>query len=88
MERLSWGKRLVALSYAAVETPGRIAEAVTAYLKRFGLSFGCFDFTVSADTGEWVFLECGPNAQWGWLEHETGLPIADAIARQLTGDTV
>ena len=49
--------------------------------------FGCFDFTESADTGEWVFLECGANAQWGWLEHETGLPIADAIARHLTGDT-
>ncbi|MGQ0839643.1 hypothetical protein [Actinokineospora sp.] len=84
---VDWRADYPALSYAAVQTPNHIAAAVAAYLKWFGLSFGCFDFTVSADTGEWVFLECGPNAQWGWLEHETGLPMADAIARSLTGDT-
>lgn len=58
-----------------------------AYLKRFGLVFGCFDFAVSAETEQWVFLECGANAQWGWWEHETGLPIADAIVRHLNGAT-
>lgn len=84
---VDWRADCPALSYEAVPTPGQVAEAVAAYLKRFGLSFGCFDFTESADTGEWLFLECGANAQWDWLEHETGLPIAAAIARQLTGGT-
>ncbi|MGH3624935.1 MAG: hypothetical protein ACRDQ5_24610 [Sciscionella sp.] len=37
--------------------------------------------------GQWWFLEAGANAQWGWLEHETGLPIADAIACQLIGES-
>lgn len=83
---VDWRADYPSLSYEAVQTPPYVAEAVAAYLKRFGLAFGCFDFAVSADTGRWVFLECGANAQWGWLEHETGLPIADAIARQLTGD--
>lgn len=83
---VDWRADYPSLSYEAIETPAHIAEAIAAYLKRFGLAFGCFDFTVCAETGQWLFLECGANAQWGWLEHETGLPIADAIARQLTGD--
>jgi ATP-grasp ribosomal peptide maturase len=84
---VDWRSDYPALSYEAVDTPPNITEAVAAYLERFGLTFGCFDFAVSADTEEWFFLECGANAQWGWLEHETGLPIGDAIARHLNGDT-
>jgi glutathione synthase/RimK-type ligase-like ATP-grasp enzyme len=84
---VDWRADYPALSYEAVDTPSHIAEAVAAYLKRFGLVFGCFDFAVSAETEQWVFLECGANAQWGWLEHETRLPIADAIVRHLTGAT-
>lgn len=80
---VDWRADYPSLSYERVETPEPIVTAVLAYLKRFGLSFGCFDFSVSADTGNWWFLECGPNAQWGWIEHETGLPIAATIARLL-----
>jgi ATP-grasp ribosomal peptide maturase len=83
---VDWRADYSALSYEPVETPEPIATAVTAYLDRFGLSFGCFDFAVSAGTGDWWFLECGPNAQWGWVEHETGLPIAAAIVDLLTRD--
>lgn len=81
-----WRADYPSLSYAPVETPSHISEGVAAYLKHFGLSFACFDFTVD-HSGQWWFLEAGANSQWGWLEHETGLPIADAIARQLTGQT-
>ncbi|MGH3949448.1 MAG: hypothetical protein ACRDSE_10020 [Pseudonocardiaceae bacterium] len=73
-------------AYEPIATPEAVAASVTAYLERFGLAFGCFDFTVDT-AGHWWFLECGANAQWGWIEHETGLPVADAIARQLTGDS-
>jgi hypothetical protein len=40
------------------------------------------DFGVDA-AGRWQFFECNPNGQWGWIEQETGLPIAAAIARLL-----
>jgi ATP-grasp ribosomal peptide maturase len=80
---VDWRADYPALTYEPIETPVPIATAVGAYLDRFGLSFGCFDFSVSADTGDWWFLECGPNAQWGWIEHETGLAIAAAIANLL-----
>lgn len=84
---VDWRADYPSLSYEPVATPGPIAAAVAAYLERFRLSFGCFDFSVAADTGQWWFLECGPNAQWGWIEHETGLPIAATIATLLGGNT-
>ncbi|MCN0177864.1 hypothetical protein [Salinispora arenicola] len=33
--------------------------------------------------GDHVFLEVSPGGQWAWLEVETGLPIAAAIAEYL-----
>ena len=48
----------------------------------FGLSFGAFDFVVTPE-GRWVFLECNPAGQYGWLEGHTGLPITEAVAGTL-----
>lgn len=81
---IDWRSDYAALSYEPVETPAPIASAAVAYLKRFDLAFGAFDFVVTP-RDEWYFLECNPNGQWGWIEHETGLPIAAAIADLLIG---
>src|SRR6266851_4864116 len=43
---------------------------------------GALDFLVTPE-GKWVFLEINPNGQWAWIEEETGLPIAAAIADAL-----
>ncbi len=32
-------------------------------------------------------LRWNPEGQWGWIEENTGLPIADAIARYLLKGT-
>jgi glutathione synthase/RimK-type ligase-like ATP-grasp enzyme len=69
------------LVHTAFECP-EFEEKLEAYLKAFGLSFGCFDILVTK-TGEAVFLECNPNGQWLWVENMTGLPIGHAIAEQL-----
>lgn len=45
---------------------------------------GALDFIVT-DDADWVFLECNPNGQWAWIEEETGLPIAAALADALEG---
>jgi glutathione synthase/RimK-type ligase-like ATP-grasp enzyme len=50
-----------------------------------GLRFGAFDFLATA--GGWVFLEVNSNGQWAWIEDQTGLPIASAIADALTRET-
>lgn len=57
-------------------------DRLHAYLKAFGLNFGCFDVAITK-SGEPVFFECNPNGQWLWVENLTGLPIGKAIADML-----
>lgn len=80
---LDWRADYPSLTYERVETPPDVVESLTRYLAKFGLNYGAFDFVVEPD-GTWRFLECNPNGQWLWLEHEVDLPIAAALAELLT----
>ena len=71
-----------AVSYAPLTLPVDLPRQLRAYLDRFGLAFGAFDFAVAAD-GAFHFLECNPNGQWAWIEDETELPMAEAFADYL-----
>lgn len=82
--QLDWRYDYDHLSYIVVEPPTHLVTAMRAYLKRFGLIFGCFDFALTKD-GDPVFLECNPNGQWAWLEDETGEPMVAAMADLLEG---
>jgi ATP-grasp ribosomal peptide maturase len=81
---IDWRTDYGQLTYLPIEVPAPISQAVCALLARLNLRFGAFDFVVTPDD-EWVFLEVNPNGQWAWIEDETGLPIADAIAAALSG---
>lgn len=52
------------------------------FMKAIGLYFGAIDVIVQPD-GEYVFLEVNPSGEWGMLERDLGLPIANAIAEAL-----
>ncbi|WP_329242613.1 ATP-grasp ribosomal peptide maturase [Streptomyces sp. NBC_01478] len=65
-----------------VEVPPRIAEAVLTYLREAELAYGAFDFAEDGD-GTWWFLECNQSGQFGFIEAETGQPIARTIAEWL-----
>lgn len=80
--RTDWRSDYDSLRYSAANLPADIRDSARALLRRLGLRFGAFDFVVTPD-GEWVFLEVNPNGQWAWLQDETGLPIASAIADAL-----
>ncbi|MGH3897160.1 MAG: hypothetical protein ACRDTA_02690 [Pseudonocardiaceae bacterium] len=80
--RIDWRADYDALTYAPLNPPEHIITGTIRYLHAFGLEFGAFDFTV-APHGEWVFLECNPSGQWLWLQEQTGLPIAAALAELL-----
>lgn len=71
-----------AVSYTPLTLPIDFPSQLRAYLDRFGLAFGAFDFAVTADR-KYYFLERNPNGQWGWLQDETGLPMAEAFAEYL-----
>ncbi|MFJ8493936.1 ATP-grasp ribosomal peptide maturase [Streptomyces sp. NPDC094038] len=68
------------------EVPPRVAEAVHTYMKDAELAYGAFDFAEDAD-GIWWFLECNQSGQFGFVEMDTGQPIAEAIAGWLAHGT-
>ncbi|MFI1767805.1 ATP-grasp ribosomal peptide maturase [Streptomyces sp. NPDC020800] len=67
------------------EVPPRVAEAVHRYMQGAELSYGAFDFAEDTD-GIWWFLECNQSGQFGFVEMDTGQPIAGTIAGWLAGD--
>jgi ATP-grasp ribosomal peptide maturase len=71
-----------ALPWAEAEVPPRIADGVHAYLREAELAYGAFDFVEDAD-GTWWFLECNQSGQFGFVEVDTGQPIARTIAEWL-----
>jgi glutathione synthase/RimK-type ligase-like ATP-grasp enzyme len=82
--KVDWRRDYGSLVYRAGAVPDAVSHAVCRMMTRLGLRFGAFDFVVTP-TEEWVFLELNPNGQWAWLQDETGLPIAQAIADALEG---
>ncbi|MFD3838054.1 ATP-grasp ribosomal peptide maturase [Streptomyces sp. NPDC058642] len=64
------------------DVPPRVAETVRAYMRDAELAYGAFDFAEDAD-GTWWFLECNQSGQFGFVEVETGQPIARSIAEWL-----
>lgn len=64
------------------DVPPRVADGVRAYVRDAELAYGAFDFAEDAD-GTWWFLECNQSGQFGFVEVETGQPIARSIAQWL-----
>ncbi|MET7701620.1 MULTISPECIES: ATP-grasp ribosomal peptide maturase [unclassified Streptomyces] len=59
--------------------PDRIARSVHEYLALAGLAYAAFDFAEDED-GVWWFLEGNQGGQFGFVELETGQPIAEEVA--------
>lgn len=70
------------IPWRPTDVPPRIADAVRRYLRDAELAYGAFDFAEDAD-GTWWFLECNQAGQFGFVEVETGQPIARTVAQWL-----
>ena len=68
--------------YIAISPPDSIKNKVDELMMRLGLHYGALDFIVTPD-GEWYFLEINPVGQYGWIELLSGLPITDAILKNI-----
>lgn len=66
------------LRHEMITLPETIETFCRNYLRKLHLHFGCFDFIVTPED-EYVFLECNPNGQWGWIEDELGVPMSEAM---------
>lgn len=61
----------------------QLQQKVLALVDRLGLVYGALDFLLDEEGQEPYFLEINQAGEWGWLERDLGLPIADRIARAL-----
>jgi hypothetical protein len=67
------------VNHPVVEPPERVISGISAFMRKFGLVFGAFDFAVTHD-GEWIMFECNPPGAYGWIEDELGFPITATLA--------
>ncbi|MFC3453358.1 hypothetical protein [Amycolatopsis speibonae] len=82
--QVDWRTDYDALGYEVIEVPDRVRAGIARYLELAGLAFSAFDFVISPDDGAWTCLEANAIGAWGWIAEECGLPIAAAIADELT----
>jgi ATP-grasp ribosomal peptide maturase len=76
---LDWRNDYDALRYEPITPPDYVSAGVIAYCAELGITYGAFDFVVRPDGG-WVFLECNPGGQFGWIEEAISAPITETIA--------
>ncbi|MDT4953592.1 MAG: hypothetical protein QOJ02_1730 [Acidobacteriota bacterium] len=67
------------------ELPVEVSRGLQALMSKLGLVFGAIDL-IRTPAGEHVFLEVNPGGEWGMLQRDLGLPIAESIARALLSD--
>ncbi|MGI5134482.1 ATP-grasp ribosomal peptide maturase [Streptomyces sp. CA-106110] len=73
-------------TWESTVVPDRIVKSVHAYLALAGLAYAAFDFAEDED-GLWWFLECNQGGQFGFVELQTGQPIAEAVGLWLAQRT-
>lgn len=61
--------------------PTSVESSLVHLCRRLGLMYGAID--IVRWEGRYVFLEINPNGEWSWIQAETGLDIAGAIADAL-----
>ncbi|HWS90025.1 MAG TPA: MvdC family ATP-grasp ribosomal peptide maturase [Pyrinomonadaceae bacterium] len=67
------------------ELPAEVSSGLRSLMSELGLAFGAVDL-IRTPAGKHVFLEVNPAGEWGMLERDLGLPIADALAGALLSD--
>jgi glutathione synthase/RimK-type ligase-like ATP-grasp enzyme len=82
--RVDWRKLTQAdgVAWEHAELPADVKAKLVGLTRRLGLIYGAADLIVTPD-GDHVFLEVNPAGEWGWLQRDLGLPIAEAIADAL-----
>lgn len=70
------------VSWTEATLPPDVEAKLLALCRALSLRYVAVDLIVTP-AGEHVFLEVNPAGEWGWLERDLGLPIADAIAAEL-----
>ncbi len=76
--KVDWRPHTALNPHSIVVIPDEISEFCRTYIQEQRLLYGAMDFIVDP-AGRYVFLENNPSGQYLWLEHETGVPITEAL---------
>lgn len=68
--------------WSPFKLPAEINQKVHQFMDIYGLNYGGIDIIVTPED-DYIFLEVNPGGEFHWLDHSTGLPIADALASVL-----
>lgn len=71
------------LSWESTDFESPLREKILRLMQQLGLFYGALDFIEVEADQEPYFLEINQAGEWGWLERDLGLPIAERIARAL-----
>lgn len=69
------------------ELPEEVVQQTQRLMRNMGLLYGAVDFIVDTD-GRYIFLELNQAGEWGWLQRDLGLNIAEAIAETLLAEEI
>lgn len=69
--------------WEAAELPAALQAKILQLMSRLGLVYGALDLLQEHPDEEPWFLEINQAGEWGWLERDLGLPIAERLARAL-----
>lgn len=72
-------------SWQRAELPLEVSRGLQSLMSELGLVYGAIDL-IHTPGGEYIFLEVNPGGEWGMLQRDLGLPIAEAIAEALLSD--
>lgn len=64
------------------ELPNTLKEKLRTFMLIMELRYGAIDIIRDIE-GNYIFLEVNPRGEWGMLQKELGLPIAEAIGKGL-----
>lgn len=81
-EIIDWRVPGVRFEWEPATIPAEIVHALKRLMEEMGLKFGAIDIIRSTD-GHYYFLEVNPTGEWGMLQKDLGLPIAEEIAETL-----
>ncbi|SFC55658.1 ATP-grasp ribosomal peptide maturase [Streptomyces aidingensis] len=84
--KLDWRTDYRSLTYKPVELPEEVRKGVRRLMDELNLYFGALDFAVTPD-GRWQFFEVNPNGQWHWIAVKAGIPLVEAMADALQGES-
>jgi glutathione synthase/RimK-type ligase-like ATP-grasp enzyme len=78
---IDWRLSQKSLRYIPTALPSEVETKCLKLTSELGLIFGAIDLVKS--NGKFYFLEINPSGEWGWLQKEANLPIAETLATYL-----